>query len=96
MVYARHSWVALGLWARHGLLVGKPRSSLADVVAHHMESQGTKAFTPGEVRAMFGELREVVVEQVGTPYDRRVAGPLASLTGGHFGWFIVLRGRAGG
>jgi ubiquinone/menaquinone biosynthesis C-methylase UbiE len=92
MLYARRSWVAFALWARHALLTGKPRRSLADVVAHHMESVGTKAFTRTEVRRMFRDLSEVQVEHVGTPYDRRVVGPLAALTGRHLGWFIVVRG----
>jgi SAM-dependent methyltransferase len=94
MLYARYSWVAFALWARHALLAGKPRRSLSDVVAHHMESEGTKAFTCTELESMFRDLRDLQVEHVGTAYDRRVVGPLASLTGRHLGWFIVLRGRA--
>jgi SAM-dependent methyltransferase len=93
MLYARHSWVAFGLWARHGLLAGRPRRTLSDVVAHHMESDGTKAFTKREVSAMFGELRDLEIEHVGTPYDRRVGGPLVSMTGSRLGWFLVVRGR---
>jgi hypothetical protein len=58
-----------------------------------MESEGTKAFTASEVRAMFGDLCELRVEHVVTPYDRRVVGPLASLTGRWLGWFLVVRGR---
>jgi SAM-dependent methyltransferase len=96
MLYARRSWVAFGLWIRHALLAGEPRRSISDVVARHMESVGTKAFTRAEVRAMFSGLRDLEVEHVGTPYDRRVAGPLARMTGRHFGWFMVVRGRAPG
>ena len=95
MLYARRSWVAFGLWIRHALLVGEPRRSISEVVAHHMESVGTKAFTRGEIQEMFGDLRNLQVEHVGTPYDRRVAGPLASMTGRYLGWFMVVRGRAG-
>ena len=53
MLYARHSWVAYGLWAKHALLKGRPTRSLADVLAHHMESEGTKGFTVRELREMF-------------------------------------------
>src|SRR2546425_890045 len=37
MLYARHSWVAYGLWVKHALLTGRPSRSLADVLARHME-----------------------------------------------------------
>jgi ubiquinone/menaquinone biosynthesis C-methylase UbiE len=94
MLYARHSWVAFGLWVRHALLRGRPWLSLADVVAGHMESVGTRAFTRAELRTLFGELTELQVEHVGTPYDRRVAGPLARLTGRRLGWFMVATGVA--
>jgi SAM-dependent methyltransferase len=93
MLYARHSWVAYGLWAKEGLLKGHPRRSLADVLAHHMESEGTKGFTRRELRAMFDGLEDLRVEKVQTPYDRAWAGPLARLTGDRLGWFAVTRGR---
>ena len=93
MVYARRSWVALGLWARYALLVGKPWRTLADVVASHMESPGMKAYTEPEVRALFAGLEQLRIDRVGTPYDRRVAGPLVPLTGRRLGWFMVVRGR---
>jgi SAM-dependent methyltransferase len=93
MVYSRRSWVAFGLWARYALIVGKPWRSLADVVAHHMESPGMKAYTGPEVRALFAGLEDLRLERVGTPYDRRVAGPLARLTGRRLGWFMVVRGH---
>jgi SAM-dependent methyltransferase len=93
MVYARRSWVAFGLWARYGLLVGKPWRSLTDVIANHMESPGMKGYTETEVRALFSGLSHLRVERVGTPYDRKVAGPLVSLTRSKLGWFMVVRGR---
>jgi SAM-dependent methyltransferase len=93
MLYARHSWVAYGLWAKHGLLKGRPQRSLADVLAHHMESEGTKGYSVRELRAMFGGLEDLRIEKVQTPYDRAWAGPLAQLTGDRLGWFAVVRGR---
>ena len=93
MLYARHSWVAYGLWAKHGLLKGRPARSLADVLAHHMESEGTKGFTVRELRAMFAGLEDLRIEKIQTPYDRAWAGPLAALTGDRLGWFAVTRGR---
>jgi len=96
MLYARHSWVAYGFWVRFALLAGKPRRSLADVIAGHMESSGTRAYTRAELEDRFGGLEDLRVEHVGTPYDRRIAGPLAAATGSRLGWFLVVRGRAPG
>jgi ubiquinone/menaquinone biosynthesis C-methylase UbiE len=93
MLYARHSWVAYGLWARHALLAGKPWRSLASILAAHMESEGTKGFTKGELRELFGELQDLRVDKVGTAYDRQISRGLASLTGNRLGWFLVVRGR---
>jgi SAM-dependent methyltransferase len=93
MLYARHSWTAYGMWVRHALLARRPFRSLSDVLAEHMESEGTKGFTPREVRRLFAPLEELRVEHVGTPYDRRFAGPLAVPTGRRLGWFLVIRGR---
>jgi SAM-dependent methyltransferase len=94
MLYARHSWLAYGLWVRHALLKGRPTRSLSDVIAGHMESVGTRAYTRAELRQRFAGLNDLRVEHVGTPYDRRVAGPLAAATGSRLGWFLVVRGRA--
>jgi SAM-dependent methyltransferase len=93
MLYARHSWLAYALWLRHGVVRGRLRS-LSSVVASHMESTGTRAFTVAELRRRFGSLDDLRIEHVGTAYDRRVVGPLASMTGSWLGWFLVVRGRA--
>ena len=93
MLYARRSWVAYALWVRHAVLRGRPRRSLDSVLADHMESTGTRGFSKGELRALFAELEDLTVDQISTPYDRRVAGPAARLTGRYLGWFLVVRGR---
>jgi len=95
MLYGRCSWVALGLWVRYGLLRARPWRTLSDVIAAHMESEGTKAYTRRELREMFGGLCDLTIEHVGTPYDARVAGPLARWTGRRLGWFMVIRGTRG-
>jgi len=90
MLYARRSWVAFGLWARYALLTGRLRQDLTAVVAEHMESDGTRSYTASEVRELFGSLTALKVTHHGTPYDRRVAGPLAGATGRWLGWFLVI------
>jgi ubiquinone/menaquinone biosynthesis C-methylase UbiE len=93
MLYSRRSWVAYGLWARYALAVGRPQRSLADVVANHMESPGTKAYTESELRDLFSSFSTVEIQPFVTPYDRRVAGPLARLAGSRLGWFVGITAR---
>lgn len=52
MVYHRRSLVGLMLWARYGLLAGRPTRRLSDIYHHHLESPGTKAYTTDEVERM--------------------------------------------
>jgi SAM-dependent methyltransferase len=93
MLYSRRSWVAFGLWARYALLRLRPWDSLVDVVATHMESDGTKAYTGQELRELFSGFSSVEIRKFVTPYDRRVAGPLTQLTGDRLGWFVGVTAR---
>lgn len=92
MLYGRHSWLAYGLWVRHALLTGRLRTTLADVLSKHMESEGTQGFTVRELRAMFRTLSDISITHQATPYDRRMVGPLANPTGKWLGWFVVVQG----
>lgn len=49
MIYNRHSLHTYYRWVYYALLRGKPFKSLAWVLFHHMESQGTKGYTLREV-----------------------------------------------
>jgi SAM-dependent methyltransferase len=91
MLYSRRSWVAVGAWVRYALFRGRPWRSLSAVLAQHMESPGTKAFTEAELERMFGGFRQIRFTRWATPYDHRVAGPLLRLGGARFGWFIGIR-----
>lgn len=93
MLYARHSWVAYGLWTKHGLLAGRPWRSLEDILASHMESEGTKGYTKRELRALFSPLNDLRIDKVRTSYDEQITpGPIARLTGDTLGWNLVVRG----
>lgn len=59
MIYHTRSLVGYMLWARYGLLAGKPGRSLADIYARHLESPGTKAFTVAQARQMFADFSQV-------------------------------------
>jgi len=93
MLYARHSWLGLGAWVRWGLLRGRPWRSIADVLAAHLESPGTKAYTEREIRQLFADFSSVEIRRIVTPYDRRVAWKLADLTGPRLGWFFAITAR---
>jgi ubiquinone/menaquinone biosynthesis C-methylase UbiE len=93
MLYSRRSWVALGVWLKYGLGRGRPQRSFASLLADHMESPGTKAYTKSELSDLFSGFRDVRYTPYVTPYDRRVAGPLARLAGRRFGWFVGISAR---
>ena len=81
---------------RHALLRGRPRRTLGDVLAAHMESEGTKAYTKGELRRLFAGVDNLRVDAVATSYDRAISLGLQRLTGDRLGWFLVVRGRKHG
>jgi len=95
MLYSRRSWVALGVWLRYGVGRGRPWRSFASLLAEHMESPGTKAYTRGELDELLAGFDSVELERFVTPYDRRVAGPLAGIAGRRLGWFVGIRARKG-
>lgn len=92
MVYHRRSWVAVAFWLRYGLLRGRPQTPVNVILGSHLESPGTRAYTTGEARALFGEFSDLRITVFPTPYDRRVAGNLAALFP-RFGWFMGIAGR---
>lgn len=93
MLYGRHSWAAYHLWLRHALLGGRPRRSLASVIARHLESPGTRAYTREEIELLFAGagFEDISIEGFPTPYDRRVAGPLARRI--RLDWFLGVIAR---
>ncbi len=95
MLYGRRSWFALGLWINHALAAGHPNRSLRDVVATHLESPGTKCYTRPQIEAMFraAGFAEVTVSGFPTPWDRKVADPLARAV--RLDWFLGVQARAG-
>lgn len=61
MIYHKHSLTGYMLWARYGLMVGRPFRALNDIYAEHLESPGTKAYSIAEARAMFAMFSSVNV-----------------------------------
>jgi ubiquinone/menaquinone biosynthesis C-methylase UbiE len=92
MLYGRRSMVALKAWLRHALLKGRPWRSLSDVICHHVESVGTKAYTPKEIRSLLSGFEAVELIRYITPYDtshlpRAVSACLPNAVG----WNICFR-----
>lgn len=103
MIYHRMSWVTLRAWVRHALLKGKPWRSFRQVLASHVESIGTQAFTRKEAHRLFGGYDNLRLEPVLTPYDTTIMGTkmvwlnsvlprIAKLVGNRFGWFLLISG----
>jgi hypothetical protein len=94
MIYGRRSVLTFKLWVRHALLKGRPWRSPSDVVWHHVESIGTKAYTVAEARALFASFAEVEAKPVLTTYDTALfPGWIARFFPDDWGWFITLRTR---
>jgi len=71
MVYNRRSVVALQLYLQYGLLRGKPFRSISDILWHHQESIGTKAYTIEEMKNILSRY-PVVIRSINakvTSYD---------------------------
>jgi SAM-dependent methyltransferase len=86
MIYHTHSMVGAMLWVRYALLRLRPFTSLAAIYARHLESPGTKAYTPAQARTLFADARDVKVSTVLTHGDlltsdagQRHRGPLLTL-----------------
>ncbi|HYS09028.1 MAG TPA: class I SAM-dependent methyltransferase [Myxococcales bacterium] len=90
MMYQRHSLVTYKLWVRNALLKARPTRSLADVLWHHMESAGTKAYQPDELRKMFGAFSVTSVRPIATVYDRKWLGPLSRFVPDLLGWNLAI------
>jgi ubiquinone/menaquinone biosynthesis C-methylase UbiE len=92
MVYGRRSLATFKVWIRHALLRGRPWRSFADVIWHHVESIGTKAYTTSEARALLAGFTSAQVEPLLTSYDL-ASFPrwLARFFPDDWGWFITLR-----
>lgn len=59
MIYHKYSLTGYMLWARYGLLMGRPFRALRDIYSNHLESPGTKAYSIKEARMMFSQFSQV-------------------------------------
>ena len=102
MVYNRASLNAFYYYLKFGLLAGRPLRSFSNILYHHMESLGTKAFTVDEIKAILFNYPVKInkIETKVTSYDllwnkswifRFIAYVLACIGGFHrCGWFLTF------
>lgn len=92
MMYHRRSPAALKVWIRYALLKGKPWRSLSDVIWHHVESIGTKAYTVRELHALFSGFQTFSARGIITPYDTaKIPTWISRFFPNDWGWFMSLR-----
>ena len=92
MLYGRHSLKVLTAWLYWALFHGKPWLSFRKVLAKHVESPGTKAYTGQELKQLFSNFRTVSLQPILTRYDTR-AWPkwLSRFFPQDWGWFVAVR-----
>jgi ubiquinone/menaquinone biosynthesis C-methylase UbiE len=98
MVYRKNSLVVLQAYVAYALLRLRPLRNLDDIIAHHVESPGTRAYTRRQVTEMFRDFRDVTIQPVLTPYDigharvSLIPTWVMNLLPNWLGWFMVVRG----
>lgn len=94
MMYGRHSLAVFKVWLRYALFAWKPWRSFKDVIWHHVESLGTKAYTINELKSMFSQFQEFSAKPWLTVYDtRKFPRCLVQFFPDRWGWFISLRAK---
>lgn len=93
MLYNRRSIIAGRLYLHYGLKAGRPFRTFRDILASHMESAGTKAFTVSELRQMFSRFDRQHISPVLTAGDiERFPKWLHRWLPPAWGWFAVISG----
>lgn len=88
MLYRLYSMATFQVWVRRALLMGRPWHSFKKVVATHVESIGTQAYTRKELKNLFADFSDLQARPLITPYDRRwMPKWVAALEPDVMGWF---------
>lgn len=98
MVYNRESLLAWQAWVMYALLRRRPFRTIDEVIAGHVESKGTKAYSARGARELFQGAKAVHVQSVVTAYDMRIGRRRFlpqwtwRLVPARYGWFHVVSG----
>lgn len=91
MLYGRHSATAFLLWLRHALVKGRPWRTPSDVIWHHVESIGTKAYTERELHDLFSAFNHLDTTPILALSDRaRLPRWITQCYPARWGWFIAV------
>jgi ubiquinone/menaquinone biosynthesis C-methylase UbiE len=99
MLYNRRSLVGFQLYIIYGLFRLRPAVSWRELFYKHHESLGTQAFTRRETMNLFGNFKDLKIEEVVTPYDLRIwrnvylPNFFRIIVPQRFGFFRVIRGK---
>lgn len=92
MLYHRRSMVVIKLWIKYALFKGRPWRTFANLVWHHMESIGTKAYTIKELNILFSEFSQISAKPILTIYDTgKIPAWLWHFIPDRWGWFVALK-----
>jgi SAM-dependent methyltransferase len=92
MLYGRRSVTALLLWLRRAAMVGRPWRTPSDVIWHHVESVGTKAYTQRELHDLFSPFVSVTTTPILALSDRdRLPSWITQFYPARWGWFIAVQ-----
>ena len=94
MVTHRFGLIAFYVWIRHALLKARPWKSLTWCIENHLQSKGSKAFLPGEVRQLLHglpvsglEIKPVITySDLLKQHQNRFLTALASIPAYLLGW----------
>ncbi len=94
MLYQRPSLTTLRVWLKHAVLKGRPWRSFRDVLFHHVESLGTKAYSVSEVQSLlagFSKVDVIPILTVGDTHD--LPNWIISRLPPTWGWFLGIRAK---
>lgn len=99
MLYHKNSLVALQAYMLYGVFHGKPFTSIDEILANHLESPGTKAFTRKAAQELFEGLLSQEIRTIVTRYDLRVTRNIflprwcRCFVPSQLGWFMIIEGQ---
>lgn len=99
MLYHKFSLVSLQAYLRYGLWPMPFRHSIDAILASHIESPGTKAYTIQQAQDLFCDFEEVRIQSVVTRYDLRIARDrflpfwMQKFIPSSLGWNLIIEGK---